>query len=376
MAATGGQLVFVGAGHAHLYALKRLGRYIRHGVSVTVINPEPHLYYSAVSVGLAADAVRPEQARIDIRRLVVGNGGRFVQGRVLRIDTDSREAILADQSVPWDAVSLDIGSTVRCPAAFAADPRTITAKPLINLQTARQRLADRIGSTDGTVAVVIAGGGPTGCEVAGALDGFLRRSGLRPRVDLALVCGSGSLLADLPAAAGRLAEKNLAARGIRILGGRRVTAPAGDRIQLSDGTDLPCDLLLWAGGPGPRPLPAASALPVDETGAVRVDDRLRCIHALDVFAAGDCARLDGRPPLAKAGVHAIRQAPILHHNLLARLTGGRLKAYRPPKRILLILNLGDGRGLAARGRRVWCGRAALRCKQWLDARFLRAYGTR
>jgi len=152
-----------------------------------------------------------------------------------------------------------------------------------------------------------------------------------------------------------------------------VIEPSAGGVALSDGTDLPCDLLVWAGGPRVSEVLAASGLGVDPSGAVWVDDRLRCLEASDVFAAGDCARVAGRPPTAKAGVYAIREGPILHHNLLACARGGELTVYRPAKRILLILNLGDSTGLATRGSWVWSGRLPLRLKRWLDARFLRRY---
>ena len=53
---------------------------------VTVINPEPWLYYSSVSVGMASGAVAPQQARIDVRRLVTDGGGHLNDvGRILTL---------------------------------------------------------------------------------------------------------------------------------------------------------------------------------------------------------------------------------------------------------------------------------------------------
>jgi hypothetical protein len=37
------------------------------------------------------------------------------------------------------------------------------------------------------------------------------------------------------------------------------------------------------------------------------------------------------------------------------------------------MNLGDGTGLATRGRLWWHGRFAFRLKDWIDRRFLREY---
>lgn len=78
-------------------------------------------------------------------------------------------------------------------------------------------------------------------------------------------------------------------------------------------------------------------------------------------------------PLAKIGVYAVRESPVLFHNLLASL--GRegphaLRAFKPQRSFLLILNVGDGTGLAVWRRFFWHGRAAFWLRDFLDCRFL------
>jgi selenide,water dikinase len=64
---------------------------------------------------------------------------------------------------------------------------------------------------------------------------------------------------------------------------------------------------------------------------------------------------------------------VLAHNLMARLRGERLRAYRPQRDFLSLLNLGDGRaigtkwGVSAEGRRVFV------LKDWIDRRFVRRF---
>lgn len=91
-----------------------------------------------------------------------------------------------------------------------------------------------------------------------------------------------------------------------------------------------------------------SGLPVDPGGALRVNRFLQAVGHPSIFGGGDCAAF-GERPLAKIGVCAVREAPILFHNLLAFLgRNGRtsLRAFKPQRSFLLILNLGDGTGLA------------------------------
>jgi NADH dehydrogenase FAD-containing subunit len=70
------------------------------------------------------------------------------------------------------------------------------------------------------------------------------------------------------------------------------------------------------------------------------------------------------------GVYAVREGPILFHNLLARLTGKSIKAFRPQKRYLLIFNMGDGTGIFVRWPLVWQGKLAFRLKNYIDIGFM------
>jgi NADH dehydrogenase FAD-containing subunit len=103
-----------------------------------------------------------------------------------------------------------------------------------------------------------------------------------------------------------------------------------------------------------------------------VDQHLRSVAAPEVHGAGDCIAFHGRP-LPRVGVYAIRQAPVLFHNLMAAAEGTPPEAFRPQRRYLIIMNLGDETGLAVRGRWYWHGKAAFWLKDWIDRRFLRTY---
>ena len=92
-----------------------------------------------------------------------------------------------------------------------------------------------------------------------------------------------------------------------------------------------------------------------------------------MFAAGDCAHL-AHAPRPKAGVFAVRAAPVLHHNLRAALSGGRPRAFRPQGRYLKIVSLGGRAAVAERSRLApaWLAppAATWRLKDRIDRRFM------
>jgi NADH dehydrogenase FAD-containing subunit len=69
-------------------------------------------------------------------------------------------------------------------------------------------------------------------------------------------------------------------------------------------------------------------------------------------------------------VFAVRQNPILYHNLMAALEDEAMRHFVPQKMVLLILNLGNGRGILQRGRLVLDGRWPFFLKDWIDRRFM------
>jgi NADH dehydrogenase FAD-containing subunit len=92
----------------------------------------------------------------------------------------------------------------------------------------------------------------------------------------------------------------------------------------------------------------------------------------DIFGGGDCISLEERS-LAKVGVYAVRQNPILFHNLLAALEGGKMAVFKPQKDFLLIFNMGNGQGIFWKKNWVWENRFAFLLKDYIDRRFMRTF---
>ena len=90
------------------------------------------------------------------------------------------------------------------------------------------------------------------------------------------------------------------------------------------------------------------------------------------LGGGDCIYFD-ETPLDKVGVYAVRQNPILLHNLMAALDGGELKPFEPGGDYLLIFNLGDGTGIFHKRWALFGGRLAFFIKDYIDRKFMKAF---
>jgi NADH dehydrogenase FAD-containing subunit len=92
----------------------------------------------------------------------------------------------------------------------------------------------------------------------------------------------------------------------------------------------------------------------------------------EIFGGGDCISFEDHP-LRKVGVYAVRQNPVLRHNLLAAVNGGPMKDFKPQKEFLLIFNMGNGKGIFWEKKWIWEGRLAFLLKDHIDRKFMRTF---
>ena len=360
-------LVLVGGGHAHLPVLQATAGFVGRGHRVTLISPASHHYYSGMGPGLLGGFYDPPQVRFDVRETVTAQGGQFIEDRVERIEAAKRTLYLASgRSLTYDIVSFNVGSDVPEGPFDFARPEQISVKPIENLEAARRSLLDRLAEP---LDLLVIGGGPAGVEIAGNLQGLITRHGGRAQVTL--VAG-GRLLADAHERVRSMAFESLRRRGVKICEETRAEEIEKKAAHLSDGTRQSFDLAFVATGVTPPALFTESHLPVAADGGLRVNAHLQSVTFPDIFGAGDCIHFDPQP-LARVGVHAVRQSEVLLHNLQAALAGTSYEIYRPQHSYMLILNMGDGTGVLSRGRFTFNGERAFRLKDYIDRRFMRRF---
>jgi NADH dehydrogenase FAD-containing subunit len=115
-----------------------------------------------------------------------------------------------------------------------------------------------------------------------------------------------------------------------------------------------------------------SGLPTGHRGELLVDGTLRSPDYPWLLGGGDCIAVEGMR-LAKVGVYAVRQNPLLHHNLLASLEGKSFRRFSAGSSPMLILNMGDGTGILWKWDVTVSGRMVLRLKNFIDLRFMRKF---
>lgn len=367
-------IILAGAGHAHLYVAARVRELMAVGSRVYLIDPG-RFWYSGLATGMLGGTYEPDDDQIDPKALIEGAGGEFIPGRIAAIDPGNRTISLADgQSLRYDYLSINTGSQVNTQVipGLIGSADVFPVKPVSNLWRLRQHMQAELRAGRKPRVVVI-GGGPTGAEVAANVAGLCARQGTE--TPIILVTRSKRLVAQMPLGASRAVARNLSKRGVELRFNTHVAQRAGNVVITTDGQRIPADVVVPAIGLEASALVQATGLPSSQRDGLRVNARLHSVADERVFAAGDCACMDDYN-LPKLGVFGVRQASIIHANLLASLNAGPLQKYTPQKRYLAILNLGDGTGVATWGPLWWAGRASMKLKDFIDRRFIDGYRRR
>ena len=279
---------------------------------------------------------------------------------------DPENVFYSGDEIQYDAVSFNVGSHVP-KDPLTGEENVLTVKPIENLLKARQIILDLIRS--GKPKLVVAGGGSSGLEISGNIWRLVHDHGSAAKITL---LAGAKLLSRFPEKVHRLAKDSLAARGIEVVEGVHVSRFERGCALLEDGREYPYDLAFLAWGIKPSALFRQSGLPTGEDGGLLVNEHLQSVSYPEIFGGGDCISWQDHS-LDKVGVYAVRQNPILYHNLLAILEGGKLQRFNPGGIYLLLFNLGDGRAIYWRNKRVWGGRLAFIFKNYLDKKFMRKF---
>lgn len=336
-------LLLIGGGHAHALVLKMWGMRPLPGVRLTLVNPDPTAPYTGMLPGLVAGHYQRQDSEIDLVKLARFAGARLILGAVEGLDLVAGRARIAGRpDIAFDLVSLDIGISSGQPLNIADDSLLWPAKPMSRFAMGWQAHIEAVTSGARPATAAVIGGGVGGVELAMAMAHRLMT--LSPSVQVSLIEAADQILPQAPQSLRRHLLREIKALNIDLHTGCAVDRIEGTCAHLANGQRIDAAFFASVAGALPAAWLAGTGLALRD-GFVRVDPTLRSISHETLFAVGDCAHMD-QSPRPKAGVFAVRQAPILFANLQAALSGRPLRPFRPQKDYLKLISLGTQRAVA------------------------------
>lgn len=205
----------------------------------------------------------------------------LLEKSVQKLRLSAKSALFDDGStISYDKLVISAGASANTlPIPGAGSRKVLTLRCLEDAKTLMEaaRKASRIA---------FIGGGVLGIEAAAAVKASFSA------VDITVIEVAPYLLPrQLDAKGGEMLSKCLAARGLKVIAGAKISAIGDDGVALADGRKIPADMFVVSAGIKPNIEFAAEAAIAVAKGIV-VNEYLET-SAPDVFAAGDCAEYKG-----------------------------------------------------------------------------------
>lgn len=343
----------MGGGFAGYYTAreleKRMSSAERDQLEITLVARDNFLTFTPMLPSVPASTLAPRHVVTPIRQALKHT--RFVRAGVTAVDTADKlvrvEGAVVDagrepEAIPYDDLVIGLGSTTNFFGVPGASEHTLTMKTVPDAMRLRNRVLDVLEAADveeserrrrSLLTVVIVGVGFSGCETAGELIEFLRKTtALYPRVSerdlhVMLVGLDEECMPEIGARLGKWAREVLSKDGVEVRLKTAITSVADDHVMVKnpDGKAerIETRCVVWTAGVSPVKAVASLATP-ESKGRVAVDITLKSAHHDGVWAIGDAAAVpntSGPGFCGPTAQHAMRQAATLAKNLLAQHRG-------------------------------------------------------
>jgi len=365
------KLVLVGGGHAHLTVLQNLNSFtnpdLNQGNQAVVISSNAFQYYSGMGPGMLSGIYTPEMIRFNIKKMVEDRAGIFIEDKVYKIDPEKKQLFLkSGNKIDYDIVSFNTGSMVPFdfPKVYQND-FVFPVKPIENLVIAREKIIADLKQKP--LKIWVAGAGAAGVEISANLCRLVKDN--KGDAEIFLASGNG-VMSGFDTKVRNCVIKTLNGLGVTIVDNVRLEKIEQNRVIFTDKSDSEADYVFLAVGTSPSSIFSDSGIPTGKDGGLLLDSFLRSVSYKEIFGGGDCISFEPFS-LQRVGVYAVRQNPILFHNLQAAINDNNdYQKFIPQKSFMQILNMGDHTGIFFRKSLLFSGRPAFILKDYIDRKFM------
>ena len=329
---------------------------------ITLIEPKQQIECQALYPEYLVGMVRLEDLTAPLKPFCEKVGAKLVNERAIRLEEN---LVMCNKSqIEYDLAIIATGAVQNYFGILGAD-QTFSINTLDGLIKARDFLERRKPDK-----IAIIGAGLTGIEVACNLADSIDAS-------IYLVETKTRMLPQFSENVSCMMEKMLSEKGVQTMVSTEVHEITEDRIVLSDGRSMECDMAIWTAGIKPCDFVQSLSFAKWKDEWILVDPYLRASE--NVFALGDNAWIDIDGKVAsKTAVEAERQARHMAANL------ARLARKRALKRYSILASTDSQVALISIGRECAVGVYGDTCvtmttklihalKYWIDKSFIQRF---
>lgn len=340
------KVVVVGGGFAGINFIKKLAKDKRF--HITLVDLNNYHFFPPLLYQVSTAFIEPSNISYPFRRMFQQKENiRFHMGSMVRVNTDSNTLQTTHGVLSYDYLVLSLGTETNyfgmenvkrsaLPMKTIDEALNLRNTLLLNMEQAAK--AKDKAERDRLLNIVIAGGGPTGVELAGMLAELGHNIARKeyPEIQdfgthIYLVDAGPVLLSPMSKKAQEEAKAVLSKLGVRIIQNVAVKDYTDGKVLLADGKVLETFSLIWASGVIAREVPGLPKEVIGRGRRVLVDEANRVQGSANIFALGDLALQtsdsrfpNGHPQVAQV---AIQGGEMLAKNLRLALDGKPMKPF-------------------------------------------------
>jgi len=320
--------IVVGGGFGGLRIARLLSN--RDDIEVIVVNSQSNFEYHG-SLYRSANGTSPLETVVPYREIFKDSNIEFIQDFMIDIDPAvKRIKLLSGNELVYDSLTLALGYE---PEYFGIPGMREFSKTLYSLADALELrkslklLAEKSFHKSTPARVIVAGGGPTGIEIAASIPYFFELVTGDKRVEVILIEAQQRILSVLPDEFSHLAEQSLKDR-IDIRCGQKVIRATKELLHIAGGPSVPFDLLVWTAGSSANSYfrQRSDLFDVDQKGRVMVDQHLQAKDK-SVYVVGDSAAVQ----YSGTAHAAIEMGSYVANQIISKISEQKYSIFEPSR---------------------------------------------
>ena len=332
------RIVVIGGGFAGLSLVRNLRN---KPVQVVLFDKNNHHQFLPLLYQVATSGLAPDSIVFPFRKIFRNyKNVIFRMAEVKEIQTKRNQIITSIGDVSYDYLVIATGSSNNFFRNKSFEDNSLGLKSIVNALDIRSQLLQKLeqaalscmdNDKQFYAHVAIAGGGPAGVEMAGALAEF--RKYVLPKdypelrseeMKITLLEGSNRLLAAMPQKLSQKTLRYLLKMGVDVRLNTLVDNYNGKTVKINSGETFEAATFVWTAGVKANVIHGIPEKAIKKGGRIFVDEFNRIKELNNVFAIGDNAQItspdypNGHPMVAQP---AIQQGKNLAINILRQQNG-------------------------------------------------------
>jgi NADH dehydrogenase len=340
-------IVIIGGGFAGINTAKALLKENKT-LHITLVDRNNYNFFPPLLYQVATGFLDVSNISYPYRKYFRGYSNfTFHMGELLEIKTDINTVVLTTGELVYDKLIIATGTKSNFFGNENIMKNALPMKTIADALYLKNTLLERFELATRTedslerkklTTVVIAGGGPTGVEIAGMLGGLRQNIFAKDYPELKelpfeiyILDGLPTLLAPMSKSSQQYTYKSLAKMGIQIKLNQLVKDFSDDTVFLADGSTIETKNLIWTAGVTANVFKGLTIEHYGRGQRLLVDSYNKVSGTVNIYAIGDTsyqttdpAFPNGHPQLAQV---AIQQGKLLARNIIAEFKREELKPF-------------------------------------------------